>query len=268
MSNETVLQFEDVCFAYEQDEVLHNVSLKVPGRSLVAVVGPNGGGKSTMLKLALGLLRPSLGRVRVFGQKPEHARGRVGYVPQHLQFDHTFPVNVIEVVLMGRVERNLVGPYRASDRDAAMRALKRVNLAHLATRGFPDLSGGERQRVLIAQALVCDPDLLLLDEPTANVDSSSEQEIYELLHRLTERMSIVAVSHNLHVVSRQASHVACVNRTASMVPMASLTEEKLQAVCHGPIAILQHEETCHVIDPSAAMQTPHRGSAESTEDKR
>lgn len=260
MSDEVVIEFEDVCFAYERREVLHNVRLRVGAGDLVAVVGPNGGGKSTLVKLALGLLEPRHGRVRVFGQRPAQARHRVGYVPQHLQYDPVFPVSALDVVLMGRADRHVFGPYRRADRQAAMAALEQVEMAPLAGRGFPQLSGGERQRVLVAQALVSDPELLLLDEPTANVDAVVEHKIYELLHQLNERMTIVVVSHNLNVVTRDASHVACVNRTASILPMTETTKEHLHAVYRGDVAVLQHEESCHVIDPSAVLHTPHRAA--------
>jgi zinc transport system ATP-binding protein len=260
MSDQIMLRFTDVCFAYERAEVLHNVSLAIRAGSLVAVVGPNGGGKSTFVKLVLGLLKPSRGRVSVMGENPEGSRSRIGYVPQHLQYDSAFPVSALDVVLMGRAQRHWIGPYRRADKAAAMLALERVHLAPLASRGFRQLSGGERQRVLIAQALVSDPELLLLDEPTANVDSVVEHVIYNLLHELNAHMTIVVVSHNLNVVTRYASHVACVNRTASILPMTELTEDKLKAVFHGDLAVLQHEQSCQVYDPTPAMQVPHRAS--------
>jgi zinc transport system ATP-binding protein len=255
------LRFEDVCFAYERQEVLHNVNLEAPERSLVAVVGPNGGGKSTLIKLALGLLRPRCGRVRVFGRTPESVRHRVGYVPQHLQFDPAFPVSAIDVVLMGRAERHWLGPYRKADRARAEEALERVRLTHLPGRGFARLSGGERQRVLIAQALVSDPEMLFLDEPTASVDADVEHEIYDLLRDLNDRRTIVVVSHNLNVVTRHASHLACINRTASLHSISELTEGELHAFYRGDRTVLKHDERCQVLDPSRALREPHRAAA-------
>ena len=146
-----------------------------------------------------------------------------------------------------------------------MTALERVRLSHLARRGFSHLSGGERQRVLIAQSLVAEPELLFLDEPTANVDSMIEHEIYDLLHELNANMTIVVVSHNLNVVTRHATHVACVNRTASILPMSEISEDKLHAVFRGDMAMLQHEQNCQVIDPATAMRTPHHASVSEEE---
>lgn len=259
MSDSAALQFEDVCFAYERQEVLHNVDLSVPDKRLVAVVGPNGGGKTTLVKLALGLVKPQRGTVLVFGDVPERRQRSIGYVAQHLSFDPEFPVSAMDVVLMGRADRHWLGPYRRGDRVKATEALDRVSLGHLGRRALAHLSGGERQRVLIAQALVSDPELLFLDEPTANVDTAAEHEIYDLLRDLNERMTIVVVSHNLNVVTRHASHVACVNRTASLARVDELTEGQLHAFHRGDMTVLKHGPACHVLDPSAALREPHHG---------
>jgi len=259
MNDSAALQFSDVCFGYERQEALHNVDLSVPNKSLVAVVGPNGGGKTTLVKLALGLLKPRRGTVHVFGDAPERRRRSIGYVAQHLTFDPAFPVNAMDVVLMGRADRHWLGPYRRGDRAKATEALERVRLGHLSRRALAHLSGGERQRALIAQALVSNPELLFLDEPTANVDTTSEYEIYDLLHDLNEHMTIVVVSHNLNVVTRHASHVACVNRTASLARLDELTEGELHAFHRGDMTVLKHGPACHVLDPSDAMREPHHG---------
>ncbi|MEM7583970.1 MAG: ABC transporter ATP-binding protein [Acidobacteriota bacterium] len=252
LTDHAALEFRDVCFAYERQQVLHNVDLAVPDKSLVAVVGPNGGGKTTLVKLALGLLKPRRGRVHVFGDAPERRRRNIGYVAQHLSFDPAFPVSALDVVLMGRADRHWLGPYRRSDHAKAAEALERVRLGHLSRRALAHLSGGERQRVLIAQALVSDPELLLLDEPTANVDTTVEHEIYDLLRELNQRMTIVVVSHSLNVVTRHASHVACVNRTVSLARVDALTEEELHAFHRGEMTLLE----------PGPSDTPHRGQGE------
>ncbi len=267
MSKPIVIEFGDVCFGYDTEEVLHNVSLEINERDMVAVVGPNGGGKTTLLKLILGLLEPRHGQVRIFGQRPDQARPRIGYVPQHIQFDPDFPVSAFDVVLMGRVDRHLGGPYRRDDRAAARHALEKVGLSHLHRRAFSDLSGGERQRVLIAQALVTEPQMLLLDEPTASVDVVVERSLYGLLNTLNETMTIVVVSHNLNVVTRHASHVACVNRTASIVPAKKLATDGIHGVYGSDMTIICHEDSCHVIDPSDTLHTPHRGEHPEEEDR-
>jgi zinc transport system ATP-binding protein len=250
---------EDICFGYEAEEVLHNVSFSVAPGDFLAIVGPNGGGKTTLLKLLLGLLRPRYGSVTVFGTPPDEARHRMGYVPQHIQFDPSFPVTVMDVVLMGRVERHVLGPYRRADRAAARQALEQVDLQGMGGRPFSDLSGGQRQRVLIAQALASEPDILLLDEPTASVDSLVQHKVFELLKELNRELTILLVSHNLNVVTGYVSHVACVNRTANVHPVSELTASVVQAAYGGDMTILKHDLACQIIDPDRALQTPHLG---------
>ncbi len=257
--NEFVIDVENVCFAYGAQEVLHNVSFRVPACAFVAVVGPNGGGKTTLLKLILGELTPRFGRVRVLGGLPREVRRRIGYVPQSLPFDPSFPVCVRDVVLMGRVDRHMAGPYRAADRRAAGAALEQVGMAAFERRPFSDLSGGQRQRVLIAQALVSSPELLLLDEPTASVDPAATSQLHALFHELKADRSIIMVSHNLGAVTGHATHVLCVNRTSEMQVLADVATGTVHQPFGGDLALLQHGPECHVIDSSNVLDTPHHG---------
>lgn len=260
MNSSPAIGITDVCFGYETQEVLHNVSLTVAERDFVAFVGPNGGGKTTLLKLILGLLKPRHGTVRVFGDAPEDVHARMGYVPQHLVYDLRFPATVFDVVLMGRVGRHFLGPYRRRDREAASDAIEKVRLSGFGKRPFSELSGGERQRVLIAQALASEPDILLLDEPTANVDSLVEHTIYELLRDLHQHLTVILVSHNLNVVTSYVSHVACVNRTVDVHSVSEVTAKTIQAAYGTDLAILDHGTSCQVISPFASLQTPHKGA--------
>jgi len=198
-----VISIENLTFSYDGFPVLEDVNVAVQEREFACIVGPNGGGKTTLLKLMLGLLQPTKGRVRLFGVPPERARTRVGYLPQSYAYDPLFPVRVMDVVLMGRLDRGgLFGPYRRSDREAALEALRQVEMAEFRHRPLAALSGGQRQRVLIARALACEPEVLLLDEPTASLDFTIEGELYELLRRLNERLTVVMVSHDIGFVSR------------------------------------------------------------------
>jgi zinc transport system ATP-binding protein len=166
-----VLELSGVSFAYRDEPVLEDVSLRVSEGDYLALLGPNGGGKTTLLKLVLGLLRPGAGTVRVLGDPPARMRGQIGYVPQHAGFDLDFPIRVQDVVLMGRLpDRPLLGGHRDEDHDAALRALEQVELRSRAEHPVGRLSGGQLQRLLIARALVLEPRLLLLDEPTASLD--------------------------------------------------------------------------------------------------
>ncbi|MFZ4395229.1 MAG: metal ABC transporter ATP-binding protein [Kiritimatiellia bacterium] len=258
--NEFVIQVQDVCFAFGAQEVLHNVSFRVPPCAFVAVVGPNGGGKTTLLKLLLGELSPRFGYVRMLGGTPREVRRRIGYVPQALPFDPGFPVSVHDVVLMGRVDRHRIGPYRAADHQAARAALAQVGMASVDSCQFAELSGGQRQRVLIAQALVSAPELLLLDEPTASVDPAATSQLYTLFHELKADRTIVMVSHNLGAVTGYATHVLCVNRTAEMQVLADVATATVRQASGGDLALLQHGPECHVMDSSEVLDSPHHGA--------
>jgi zinc transport system ATP-binding protein len=257
--NANVIEVQDVCFAYGGQEVLHNVAFRVPARAFVAVVGPNGGGKTTLLKLLLGEIEPRFGLVRVLGGPPRQVRRRIGYVPQTLPFDDGFPVSALDVALMGLVDRHALGPYRAADRRACAAALARVGLRGFEQRPFAELSGGERQRVLIARALVSAPELLLLDEPTASVDPAATHRLHTLFEELKAERTIVMVSHNLGAVTGHATHVLCVNRTTELQTLADVASGTVPQAAGGSLALLQHGPACHVIDSSHVMDSPHQG---------
>lgn len=240
------LEFNNISFSYTPGKpVLENASFRLGQGESICIVGPNGGGKSTLIRLILGLEQPVEGEVLVFGASPQTMRHRVGYMPQHLSFDPQFPITVIDVVLMGRLRTGLgIGPFKKTDRAAAMNALEKVGLANRARSRFSELSGGQRQRALIARALVDDPDLLLLDEPTANVDQTIEQQFRETLRTLSGDMSIVLVSHDLSFVSAWLGHVLCVNRDVHMHPTASIDGKTLQEIFGGDIVAVRHDHDC------------------------
>lgn len=206
-----VIACRDLSFRYGKPLVLDDVSFQVEEGESLCVIGPNGGGKSTLMKLLLGLLEPVSGEIQVLGKTPVKARCEIGYVPQAIRFDPLFPISALDIVLMGRLDRLGVGLFSGKCKNAARAALDEVGLADLANRPFSDLSGGQRQRVLIARALACDPKLLLLDEPTANIDLSVEEALLETLEKLRERMTILLVTHDLDLVSRIGDSVLCVN---------------------------------------------------------
>lgn len=258
-----VIEFHDVCFSYGEQEVLHRVSFSVEPNSFVGIVGPNGGGKTTLLRLMLGLEVPRKGGVALFGRRPEQGRGRCGYVMQHMHYDERFPATVREVVLMGRAGRRVWGVYGAGDRRAAHGALERVGMAGFGKRPFAALSGGQQQRVLIAQALANEPELLLLDEPTANIDSEGEKTIHDLLNGLARQLTVLMVSHNLNAVLGCATHVLCVNKSVTMNRLDSLNPETLKRTYGGDIAVVHHALNCGVFDRSSKGSCPVPAAVES-----
>jgi zinc transport system ATP-binding protein len=210
-SEQPVLEARGVTFGYGPDVVLERVDVAVYPRDYLAIIGPNGGGKTTLLKLFLGLLRPQAGEIVV---RLPARRGRMGYVPQFSTFDRSFPLRVEDVVLMGRLgARGLLRPYTREDHLAVARILERLRLGALAHDHIRELSGGQLQRVLIARAVVSDPDVLFLDEPTASIDAESREVLRELLEELNRRIPIVVVTHDVTAISPSVRHIACVNRT-------------------------------------------------------
>lgn len=259
--SDPAIEVRDVCFSYGTQEVLHNVSFEIQRRSLVAVVGPNGGGKTTLLKLLLGAVKPRFGTILVLGKPPEEARVHIGYVPQSLPFDARFPVSVREVVLMGRVGKSRFGTYGREDWNVARRSLERVRLETLEKRPFGELSGGERQRVMVAQALAGGSELLLLDEPVANVDPEHASLMYDLFQELIAEVTVMMVSHNLGVVTGHATHVLCVNHTAGLHAIGEVASATFTEAFGGSLTTIRHGADCQVLDPTATMLTPHHGCA-------
>ncbi|MCX7816397.1 MAG: ABC transporter ATP-binding protein [Syntrophales bacterium] len=236
------ISFENVTFTYNGAPVLEDVKFSLEERTFVSVVGPNGGGKTTMLKLILGILKPTRGEVKVFGCPPEKVRQCVGYMPQHMLFDPKFPMTVMDVVLMGRLGKDTWGiwPYRKKDKEIALETLDKVGMVGYEERLFMSLSGGERQRVLIARALATEPRLLLLDEPTTNVDVVAEGEIFKLLDEMSREITVVVVSHDLGFVSQFVKKVICVNRRVVLHPTDAVTGDVICSLYGADVHIVRH----------------------------
>ncbi|MEC7223395.1 MAG: ABC transporter ATP-binding protein, partial [Verrucomicrobiota bacterium] len=193
-------------------KVIDDVSFDVRDGESIGVIGPNGGGKSTLLKLILGLESPESGTLEVLGEVAGKGRQKIGYVPQAMRFDPLYPISVIEIVLMGRMDRLKFGAYSKVCRSVAENALETVHLGVFKNRMFSELSGGESQRVMIARALATEPELLLMDEPTANIDLSAEEQFVDALASLRKDMTLVLVTHDLELVSELTDSVLCVNQ--------------------------------------------------------
>jgi zinc transport system ATP-binding protein len=247
-----VVEVRNVSFAYNGQAVLEDVNLDIEPADFIAVIGPNGGGKTTLLKLMLGLLKPRSGSIQIFGQSPRAASHHIGYVPQDVHINRNFPVSAVDVVQMGKLEPGKRWALnKAGDRRDAIRALEQMEMDRHADRRIGELSGGQRQRVFIARALVTSPRLLLLDEPTASIDTRGQTDFFRMLQTLNENMTIVVVSHDLMAISTHVKSVACVNRRVHYHNQAEITGEMMETMY--PCA---PEEVCPV--ELVAHGVPHR----------
>lgn len=241
MATEEVVRLEDVWVRFDGVAILEGIDLSVYQNDFLGMIGPNGGGKTTLLKVILGLIRPSRGKVTVLGSTPERGRRFVGYVPQYSLFDRDFPVSVWDVVLMGRLgQAGRFRRYSEEDKKAALNVLETVEMLDFKGSQIGRLSGGQQQRVFIARALVSEPKLLLLDEPTASVDAPMMEEFYELLNRLKKRMAIVLVTHDLSAVSIYVDTVGCLNRKLYYHHSKEISAKDLEAAYQCPIELIAH----------------------------
>ena len=241
-SKAIAIHLKDISFSYNGAPALDGITLDIYERDFIGLIGPNGGGKTTLLKIILGLLKPDKGVIEVFGKPPNLSKPLIGYVPQHLNFDLNFPANVLDVVLMGRLDKkSFFGSWRKDDRNEAMKALEDVAIPDLRNRMIGELSGGQRQRAFIARALCGSPGLLLLDEPTANVDSGVEQDIYELLKKINSTTTIVLVTHDLGFISAYVNRIACINRQLSCHDTSEITGKVVDDVYKTHVEMIRHQ---------------------------
>ncbi|MCD8569891.1 MAG: ABC transporter ATP-binding protein [Geovibrio sp.] len=223
------IEITDLRFSYGENPILTDVSLALPEGEFLAVIGPNGGGKSTLLKIILGILRQDAGSVRIFGKTVNEAARLTGYVPQDVSSNRGFPITAFQVAMMGRMR--LKGRFaRAEKADYAKvrSVMEYLEVEHLADSPVDNLSGGQRQRVYIARALAMEPRMLFLDEPTSSVDTKGQKDLFDRLRELNKTMTIVVVSHDLSIIPRYATSVACINNKLHFHSSPEVTPEMLR----------------------------------------
>jgi zinc transport system ATP-binding protein len=234
--NDFIIEIENLSFEIDSTVILEKISLSVKKGEFLGIFGPNGGGKTTLLNLLLGFLKPSSGSIEIFGLPPHQARTQIGYVPQITRFDRKFPISVFEVVAMGLLRKlTWYGRFTAQTKKKALDALEKVGLETLAKRPFSTLSGGQAQRVLLARALANDPQLLLLDEPTASVDAEAEADIHKLLMQLKGTVTILMVSHDLQTIASDVDHLLFIQRKANIMTKEQICGHFAMGLYHTPI---------------------------------
>ncbi len=226
-----VIEIHDLSFSFNGHPVLSGVELSIEAQDFVAVIGPNGGGKTTLIKLMLGLYQPDSGWIRILGQEPKRACRRIGYMPQYATGEKGFPIRVLDVVLMGRISGTSLGIcWGRRDRQKAMECLELVGMADARDRLVGSLSGGQLQRVLLARALVSEPEILFLDEPMANIDMGGQGILFDLLAELNRKMTILLVTHDIGLISRHIKSIVCVNERVFFHNAAELKPEMLETL--------------------------------------
>lgn len=252
-----VIEIQNLSFAYHNTWVLEDVNLKIQEHDFAAFIGPNGGGKTTLIKLILGLLTPTRGQVKVFGRQPREATPDIGYVPQDTEINRSVPITVEQAVLMGCLRGG--GGWRrfsTRDREQVREAMHQAGVKNLAHEQMAGLSGGQRQRVMLARALVADPKLLLLDEPMSNVDTQGQSQFFDFLQQLNTRVTIVVVSHDLMILSSYIKSVVCVSRQVHFHDQPEITPEMLSTAYHCPVELVAHGRIPHRV-LAAHESDPH-----------
>ena len=241
-STSKIITIKNLSFAYQKENgILENINLEVFGNDFLGIIGPNGGGKTTLLKMILGLLKPDKGNISVFNKKLKEARNLISYVPQFLEIDLDCPVSVLDIVLMGILSRKKIfQKYNQQDLKSAEEALEFVDLYNLRNKQIGELSGGQRQRVYIARALIRKPQLLILDEPTASIDEKSEKDFWELLKEINKNSAIIIVSHDIGVIFKNVNKIACLNKNLYCHNADEMTSEILDKTYKCDIELLGH----------------------------
>jgi len=204
------IEVKNLSFGYGNNLILEDINIDIYENDYIAIIGPNGGGKTTFTKLLLGLLTPTKGQIKLFGKGILEAREQIGYLPQYINFNMDMPITVFDIVLQGRLQRNKLF-YSKEDKYIALTQLETMHISHLKNRKIKELSGGQRQRVLLARALTKQPKILILDEPTASIDIEGQKDIYILLKELP--LTKLIVSHDIQVLFEGVTRVAHINKS-------------------------------------------------------
>jgi len=250
LEKETALKVENLSAGYDGELIIKDIDLQVEHGEFFGLIGPNGGGKSTLLRAILGLIPPTKGRIRVYGLEPAKGRRYIGYVPQYSVFDKDFPITVRNVVMMGRRTKKGMKPwYSRADLEVVKDTLSQVDMLEHLDRHINALSGGQKQRVFIARALASQPRMLLLDEPTASVDARLEESIYKLLTDLNRDITILLVTHDIGIISSYVGTVACLNRHLFTNNDQTITKEMLEEAYQCPVDLIAHGVPHRVLPP-------------------
>ena len=239
-----IIEIKNLSAGYDGHTVLHDVNLSIYERDFLGIIGPNGGGKTTLIKCILGLLKPTGGEIRF--NVPEKTQFLLGYLPQYSTIDRKFPISVEEVILSGlSIQKSLTSRFTPEQREKGKQIIARMGLEGLESRSIGQLSGGQLQRALLGRAIISDPAVLILDEPSTYIDKRFEARLYELLAEINKECAIILVSHDIGTVLQQVKSIACVNETLDYHPDTGVTTEWLERNFNCPIELLGHGTLPH-----------------------
>jgi len=230
-------------FKYENEWVLEDINFTLKDKEFMAIIGPNGGGKSTLLKILLGFLKPTKGEVKIYGKSPKENRTLIGYVPQHTNFSLDIPITVFDIVLQGRLKKGKFF-YSKEDKEKAKEILNKLKIYQFKDRKIKDLSGGQRQKVLIARALVCEPKIVMMDEPTSAIDPAGQKEILDLIESL--EMTRLVVSHDIKILLRNVDKIAYIHKKAVIHEGPKLNIPKDKHFCEVELIDFLKEDECGI----------------------
>lgn len=244
-----IIEIKNLCAGYDGRAVIHGINLTIYQNDFLGIIGPNGGGKTTLIKCILGLLKPISGEIIYLDKiKKNQKRLSVGYLPQYNAIDRKFPISVEEVILSGlSVEKKLTSHFTKEHHAKVEAVIHRMGLAGLEKRAIGQLSGGQLQRALLGRAIVSDPSVVILDEPSTYIDKQFEARLYELLAEINKDCAIVLVSHDIGTILQQVKTIACVNETLDYHASSEVTGEWLEKNFHCPIELLGHGSIPHRI---------------------
>jgi len=237
------VEIKNLYFKYDKEWILENINLDLRDREFLAIIGPNGGGKTTLLKLILGFLKPSKGEIKIYEKSPIQARHLIGYIPQHTTFSLDIPITVFDIVLQGRLKKNKLF-YSKEDKEKALNTLTTLKIEHLKNKKIKDLSGGQRQKVLIARALATEPKILVMDEPTSAIDINGQKEILDLIESI--EITRIVVSHDIKILFRKVDKIAYINKTAVIHSGPKLDIPKDRHFCEVELMDFLKEKECGI----------------------
>ncbi len=244
---EPIVELKNITAGYGDEVILKDVNLTIRKSDFIGVIGPNGGGKTTLVKVIMGLIRPMKGRVLIHDQKHTNSATTIGYLPQINKTDRKFPISVLDVVLSGLPKKgSLFRRFSKEDISKARNLLGRMGIEHLMKKNIGDLSGGQMQRVFLCRAIISEPGLLILDEPNTFVDNKFESDLYEILKELNRKMAIMIVSHDVGTITYYVKTIACVNRNLHYHESNVISEKQLEAY-NCPIQIIAHGNVPHTV---------------------